>query len=478
LERSDKRFRIAGKDEGGPMSRTRLAIILACGFLAALSASAFAEQDKPTIGVSTAVDFVKAIGPNRTIILSKGDYVLSTAYSVKNRHARWDVSDSGYELAIADLDGLTIRGEPGARIVVDSPSAYALDFYNCSSVELDSVAFVREAGDAEVSAGGIYAEEVEGFRLDHVSFEGQNGYPIELQYCGSVTLEALSVSGGFYGGLFASHSKDILVKDTGFSGNDGSPFISLEETTRVTFSGCRFVGNNGGTFVDIYADAVKPEGIVFASSLFSGNQFEYFTGPDYLPVTDSCTFEGNSFGADWATAAVAPPADEEYYPADRGELADYAFDDLGLMLSYPFTWQVQEGEKDSRVGFFSEDGAASVIFTALPGKLPSSPTKAQLESAFAAAASDLVDLIQKEVGLAIAYTDKASPAVDDSGLTSATCSGRGKPEKGGGKTVKVRFVLSEGRVYALAAFVDDADLLAPGSEADGILASLAPLGRD
>ncbi len=460
------------------MTRTRIPgfapFFVFAAFLSLPFAGAGAQAQRPTLTVSTAQELLKAIGPNRVIQLKKGDYVLSSAYKVTGKYIDWYDSDEGKELAILRADGLTIRGVAGSRIVVDSPTAYLIDVQDSSGVVFDTLVFARKLDEgSEVNAGGIYLENCEDFTLSAASFEGPNGYLLELRDCTKVTVKKSRFMFGQYGVFYASGSTGLSFQDSTFSSNLGTPLLSLEECSYVDFRNCLFAENSGGTLVEIYAESGQADGITFTASRFKSNEFDYFSGPGPIPETDACIFDSNSFGEDWAEYAVAPEQDEEYYGAGAGDYATWYLGDSGLQLSYPAAWDVQEGEKDNRVGFSSPEGEVLVIFTALPTKTGNNANPAQLTRYFSDAAKAFISVIKGEAGIEVGFVEREDPFTDSTGLTSAWATGTGKKDNGGTGSVLARFVISRGKFFAIVAFVGDETLIEPGSEAYELLASLA-----
>jgi hypothetical protein len=298
----------------------RVCLFLALAASALLSPLSAAAQGR-TITVSNARELVRAIGPDRTLILRKGDYLLSEAYGVENGYAQWLDAEPGRELVLSGLSGLVVRGQPGSRILTDSPTAYLLSLEDSRDLRLEGLVFARLAEEgAEIDAGGIYAENCEGLSFVDCSFEGENGYCLELQDCREAGFDRTVFSGGFYGAVYASGSSQIHFRASTFSSmEEASPLISLEETMYVDFTSCLFADNGGSTLLAAYADSGLAEGLVFDACVFRNNQFDYFAGPGPLPLTRGCRFEGNSFDEAWMEKAVAP--EDYYYGSGRDDVA-------------------------------------------------------------------------------------------------------------------------------------------------------------
>jgi hypothetical protein len=464
------------------MIRNSLVPALALIALAA-GASAQSKQSQP-ITVSDAKQLVGAIAPGKTIVLKKGDYKLKDAYGVATKYATWNDGDDGKELSLSKVENLTIRGADGVRIISDSGLSSILGIYDSKNVTIDNIRFVRlpKAG-SDVGAGSLYAESVAGLSLDRCSFEGGTTVALELWECDGVSIKRSEISGATSGALSASYTHDLDVSASRVSGCEGYPLIYLEESDNVLFKDSRFEGSSGGNFIEIYAEEGSVESIGFDGCTFKGNEVDYFSGTSMLPFTDSCRYDGNSFGEDWEAASVAPASDDEYY-SDEESYADEGYTDegprwydhaSGLSFSYPNYWEIQEFKAQGRVGVFAPDSKSLAFFLTaykIPAKdAASGADPAKAKKLFADSAAALVKLLKDEAGILLAIKAEGEPYTDND-LVSADF--RGKATKGDGEKAeaRVRFVVSGAGVDAMVGLASDASSFEAESEIDGIFTSI------
>jgi hypothetical protein len=457
------------------MTRSRAsATALASALALVLAASAQAQAQK-TYNVTDAAGLVKAIGPDRTVVLKRGDYKLSSAYSVATDYATWTDGDDGKELALTGLKNLTIRGADGARLVSDASLSPILGVYDSKGVTIDNVVFARsDAAASNPGASGISAESVEQLTLDRCSFKAGTTVAIDLWSCAGVRIRRTSVAGADSGAISASYCDDIEVSDSSFSDSSGYPLVYLEETNGVLFKSSEFSGNSGGNLIEIYAEETDAESISFMGCDFSGNDFEYFAGSTILPTTDSCEFTGNSFGEDWEVSSVAPASDEEYY--GYGE-DDYAYDEnayydhsSGLSFTYPSSWELRENPSKSRVGFFAPYGSTFVLVLT-PYQLPAKadPVK-QRQKIFADALAALIKGFKDESSVLL--TVKADgEAYEDGQTVSQDYLGTVAKAKDERAAVRIRLVIYRGGVHAIVGMAKDASSLEVDTEADSVFSS-------
>ncbi len=452
------------------------AFILALVALCAVAPDAFAQAGRKTVTVATTKELLKAIAPNVTIVLKKGEYKLSAAYDVASEYVKWNDTDDGKELALMNLSNTVIRGADGAKLISDLGQAYFLGIYDSSSITFDNLAFVRKvADDVEVSAGGIYAEGVSSLAFDRCAFSGPTGYPIELWECKDVSITRTKIEDATSGALYAGYSRNIEIAELTVRGVGGWPLLYLEESDAVRIAGSTFDGNVGGHFVEIYAASGYVENVVFSGCTFSGNEFEYFSGTEVLPVTESCHFVDNSFGEDWAENSVATSFDE-YYGGDEGPAYYVHFDD-GFGFSYPPEWELQEGD-GGRLALFSPYEEVLVFYIGTGVKVPAKfePAK-QGKKLFADALAAYKKLLASESSLTVEATPLGD-AYEAGGFYSADYSGTAKRADGVKAFARIRFFVAKGEVRAMSAFAGSESSLEPDGEADAIIASIEEASAD
>lgn len=457
------------------MTPSRLALALALLVAASLSfAQAKAVQ---SMNVSDARQLVKAIGPNRTIVLKKGEYRLSTAYGTKSQYATWNEGDDGSELAISKVENLTIRGADGARIVSDSGLSSIIGVFESKNVTFDNIRFVRlPKKGSDVGAGSLYVESVSGLTLDRCSFEGPTTIAIELWECAGAAIKRTEISGATSGALSVSYTQGLQVSSSRVRSCEGYPLIYIEESDRILFKGSDFQGSTGGNFIEIYAESGAVESVRFEECSFKGNQVEYFAGSSILPQVEGGQFRDNSFDENWASDSVAPASDESYSSDEGAAQGPQWYDHpSGLSFSYPSGWDLEEVATQSRVGVFAPDGRSLVFFLTayeLPAK--ADPAK-QTAKVFADAYAVLVKLLKDQTGVILSLKADGEPYTGHE-LLSADFLGiatRGDGEKA---EARARLIVSGTSVEAMVGLAAEASALDTEGEIDGIFASVEKTG--
>ncbi len=460
-------------------SRLSASAVALCLAIAVVSAGAQSQNAK-TYNVSDMVQFLKAVGPDRTIVLRKGDYKLSSAYSVTSEYIYWYDGDNGKGLELSGLKNLTIRGADGARIVSDASMSTILTVSESQGITIDNIVFTRtSAAGKDAGAGSFYASSVKNLVLDRCSFEGGTATAIELYECTAVKIRRTSISGAYAGAVCVSCSKDVEITGATVDGCEGYPLIYVEESGPVTFESSIFTSNIGSNFVEYYPYDLDKETLVFKNCSFKNNDYEFFLGSSDFPETVSCTFEGNSFGEDWAESSVAMN-DEDYYGGDDYYDDEYEEDypeyasfehSSGLAFLYPSYWELRDDSYKARAGVFSPYGSTFVLILT-PYQLPAKiDVVAQRQKIFADALAALAKSLKDESALVLSV--KAEGAIgDEAGLVFQEYRGTATIGKDGYAAARVKLVIYNGRVHALVGMAKNASSLGFDTDADYVFSSL------
>jgi Right handed beta helix region len=446
--------------------------------LAMLASAACAlAQPKPfrSVSVSDARQLIDAIGPDRTIVLKKGDYRLETAYEMETEYVSWNDGDDGKELSLSKLQNLTIRGAEGARILSDSGLSSIIGIYDSKNVTLDNIHFMRlPRKGSYVDAGSLYAESVQGLTLDRCSFEGPTTIAIELRKCANAVIKRVDISGAASGALSAVYTQGLELSASRVSNCGGYPLLYLEGSDKVSFRGTKFEGSIGGNLIEIYAESGSVDSVRFEGSSFRGNHVEYFAGTSMLPTTEDCLFADNSFDENWESNSVAPATDDSKYSGGSEESAaqpSWYDHSSGLSFSYPQGWEMQEFAAQSRVGVFAPDGKSLVFFLtaySVPARIDQAK---QAKKIFADAYSALGKRLKDETGVGLSLEAVGEPYTRE-GLLSENYKGIATKGDGERAEARARLIIFEGGVHAMIGLAAKASSLEADGDVDGIFGSL------
>jgi hypothetical protein len=436
-------------------------------------AYSLSAQSNPTYTVGTVKEFLQRLGPNRTIILKKGDYKLWTGWQESGANFGWLAADDGSkELTIDKADNLTIRGADGARIITNSAQSYLMGFYGGSAIEIDNLILARQLENGAISeVGTLYVESVDKLSISRTSITGSSGYPLEVWDCANVAIKDIKIdgsSGGFSIGKVSSFS----AKGGSVSHADGYPLIYVEDSASVNFEGMGFADSTGGNFIEIYpGEDDKEISVVFSKCSFLRDNFEYFSASGILPETLDCNFQDSSFDETWPENSVNTVSDESYSNYSEPEMSDYTDPDSGLVFTYPAAWDFEESGAKGRVAVFAPDSDALVFFSQASQIKTKFDQAREGERLFASALSNFQKLLKSDGSMA--YEGKPSGAAYAWGShLQKEYTGPVTRKDGTKADARLRLTLLPAGVYAFIAVASDEGLLDDGGDLETILSSL------
>ena len=152
------------------------------------------------IAVTTVDEFLKAIGPDRTVVLEGELFDLSTASSygsVGGEYYFWKQSFDGPELVIQNANGLTIRAaadDAKATTLAAIPRyANVLNFSNCENLALIGFTAGHTEGAGECSGGVLDFRNCGGIRLDGMRLYGCGVLGIQASQCTSLDVRRTEI---------------------------------------------------------------------------------------------------------------------------------------------------------------------------------------------------------------------------------------------------------------------------------------------
>ncbi|MBO7359474.1 MAG: right-handed parallel beta-helix repeat-containing protein, partial [Clostridia bacterium] len=303
------------------LSLAVLMAVFGCAFVlgparASSAADAKNETQTPyeTINVSTADEFISAIGSNRRIVLAPGEYDLSgtAGYgTAQGADYYWEYTyDDGYSLVLDVVNNLTIEGEGGAEevsIVTRPRSAAVLKFiggkdvtvkgvtvghtvlpdacqgpvialYGCRNVAInDSVLF----GCGTI---GVQADECWKIRCENTvikectagAMEIANSYDVTFDGCEFRDIRAHEGYPGLY--VICAYNTTFLgIYNTAIHDNNVGALADCSNSNGVELAGCRVYGNKVSTGFRLYGNSIAVDGCEFRdNNLTPSNWF----GPD------------------------------------------------------------------------------------------------------------------------------------------------------------------------------------------------------
>ena len=302
------------------------------------------NQEPKTITVSTAEEFVDAIGSNTTIMLSNGVYNLSEARQggFSTSEKAWMEVYDGNKLVIQGVHNLTIKGEsPGCQIITDPRYAEVLSFSNCAGITIENITVGHTVQSGPCEGGVLYFGDCSDILLINTHMFGCGTYGLYFYDVSGAKIENSSIYDCTVEIMYVESCHDISFADCAFRDTAGE--VNIEETKNVTIDHCQFINLECKQL--FYVEDSSE--IVVKNSSFTNNAAEALD-PSRLIRFESNTFTGNSFGdADEAPGAAQVPLDpsasleeqsESVETVETGEGVSYRNESYGLSFTLPAGW--------------------------------------------------------------------------------------------------------------------------------------------
>ena len=266
--------------------------------LAVLCVSARAEG-ATTIKVSNSREFLEALGSDRIIEMSPGEYNLSEWDPFLNNQPEqappypnlgnegepklaegvsWsDYPFDGGELVLSGINDLTIRSTgkgPDTLIIVDPRYAYVLKFFDCSGITIDDLAAGHSEGG--YCEGGVFRFE----DSSRITITGSNMFGcgtegLALSNVSDMNVTLSRIYGCTYDIMTVEGGENITFEYCAFSDNQEFSLVNIAGTRNISFTGCEFRNNRGSRM--FYVGGTD---VYVSNSRFIGNIMD-------IPIADS-----------------------------------------------------------------------------------------------------------------------------------------------------------------------------------------------
>ena len=213
--------------------------------------------------VSTALEFVKALGSNRTIIvegvinlsdvLENGDLckelgMEAAEYDIdtKTKLIR-NYETDGHMLTLNKVKNLTIKGKDGATILISPRYAYPLSFLKCKGIKL--VNFTAGHTDEGYCTGGVLEfKQCEDIEIDRCDLFGCGIEGITATNTKNLVCKKSIIRDCSYSIMELLNCANMTFEDCDFYRCREFTMISIMDCTNTNFTRCRISQNEGTLF--------------------------------------------------------------------------------------------------------------------------------------------------------------------------------------------------------------------------------------
>ncbi len=207
-----------------------------------------------TVTVDSADELLRAIGPNRTIRLAPGEYVLSDVPDRHEAYLRWDPAFDGKTITVRRLENLTIRGcgEKPVRLLVRPRYAWVLSFEDCRNVALENLVVGHAPAAGYCTGGVLRAKSCANLALSGCDLFGCGTEGLTLAETTGVTVRDSVIRDCTYGIMSMKGCRDIRFTRSTFTRNEEFWAVAIHDSRDIAFTGCRFTANraNGEPLFD------------------------------------------------------------------------------------------------------------------------------------------------------------------------------------------------------------------------------------
>ena len=211
---------------------------------------AMTSHSLKTINVSTAEEFIDAIGPYTTIVLADGVYNLSRfdPGKVIAENPFWSYDDED-ELHIHQVSSLTIQGTSSdCWIVVESPYATVLTFVDCANLQIESITAGHTPQSEYCSAGVFSFSDCENIQIcnTHMFGCGATGLYLDEVRNASIADSSIYECTDDIMNIWASNDitfTNCIFRDTMFN----KYAVQITGTKNLLIDNCQFINNRTKT---------------------------------------------------------------------------------------------------------------------------------------------------------------------------------------------------------------------------------------
>lgn len=232
-----------------------------------------AGKGKKTIYVSNEVEFFKALGSDREIVIKPDHYFflspdLEDDESCADLGITWvgdamDLAPSargvyseevydGRQLTLKGFRNLTIRGERNVEIVVRPRYAFVFNFVDCQNVKIENLT-LGHTDEGNCMGGVVGMTRCKGVTINHSDLYGCGTYGIEANDCSNVRMERSIIRDCSYGIMVIHNCNGVQFNYCDFHNNKDGVSIN-DQSQNILFSNCRATQNNGYLLAGCGAD--------------------------------------------------------------------------------------------------------------------------------------------------------------------------------------------------------------------------------
>ena len=197
------------------------------------------------IEVSTAEELVRAIGPDRILLLKAGEYVLTDVADEQKEFVRWDRKFDGKSMTIRNVKNFSIvgTGDTPVRLVVRPSYVFVLNFEKCQDVHLTNLTMGHAPKKGECDCGVLGATACTGVTIRKCDLFGCGAEGLTLRNVRNLKFLDSTVRDCGDGIMTVDGCTGLSFARSRFVGNSRFWGIKIDDTKDVSFSDCDVENN-------------------------------------------------------------------------------------------------------------------------------------------------------------------------------------------------------------------------------------------
>lgn len=240
------------------------AVLCACPLVFAQAAG----KTSKTIAVSTAEEFIKAIGSDRTIVLDYAIFdvteYITKLHELKAVDSYYDAADAqpgkspvcavwgsdGIELCIVGVKNLTIKsafGDQCPRIVAEPRYANTLSFSKCEGISLENLVMGHIEG-GYCTGGVLRFNDCKDITIRHCELFGCGIEGIEAYNTEKLLFERSQIRDCTYSIMTLVGCTDFVFRNSDFFRCCEYDLLEVRDCSKIVYENCDFFDNIGTLF--------------------------------------------------------------------------------------------------------------------------------------------------------------------------------------------------------------------------------------
>jgi Right handed beta helix region len=198
--------------------------------------------------VSTVEELLKAIGSNRTIILQKGNYILSNFTDMEGENYYFQEHFNGKELVIEGVTNLTLKGTGNheSHLLTEPTYGNVIIFENSTGIALENLKAGHGDQKGECVGGVLKFKHSNGINVNNCWLYGSGTEGITAENCNNLVVKGSAIYGCTYSICTLMACKKVTFQNCRMYDNVEFDMVNVSDSKGILFQDCQFSKNRAG----------------------------------------------------------------------------------------------------------------------------------------------------------------------------------------------------------------------------------------